>query len=120
MLLGGEIWEKFQGSQHQRAVCRITVNLYLLTVTLQYHLNTVPENFKPTAVTLKTALYSDSYEMSLNLKQKSKLFLKSKLVMLSSHFNLRCWMSICRNASKAIQWTQKVFDVCIPVCLRIT
>ena len=94
MWFGGKNQEEVEVYRHQRVVFGITCSPYLLAATLQYHLNTVPENLKSTADILKTSFYVDYCVASLNSEiEMRKFFLESKIIMSSGHFNLRCWKS---------------------------
>lgn len=84
-------FEQIQIYQHRRVVFGIITSPFLLTATLEYHLNRVAENLKQTAMILKNFFYIDNCVASLrSVEVVEKFVLESQFILIYVDSNKIC------------------------------
>lgn len=86
--------QKIVEYRHKRVVFGVTSSPFLLSATLNHHLDTSPNELESTAQCLKKSFYVDNCIASFDsVEEMEKFVLEARVLLSSAQFNLRDWIS---------------------------
>ncbi|XP_047988456.1 uncharacterized protein LOC125228052 [Leguminivora glycinivorella] len=86
--------KEFITYRHCRVVFGVTCSPFLLSATINYHLEKYTEEFKDTAKRLRDSFYVDNCVISLESEEEAETFIEeAKRVMSDAKFHLRGWVT---------------------------
>lgn len=98
-----ETCDKIVTYRHKRVVFGITCSPFLLSATLNYHLDLCTEGYKKTATKLKESFYVDNCVTSFDSIEELKTFItESATIMKSGMFDLRGWVTAPRRIDDTV------------------